>query len=387
MNTICILSTAGDTPAHLVHEVIVRKGHQVCWGNGPDFPTRLEMFLAHDQTGESCGFDGPAGMPAAADCASVWVRKAVDISTYPAWYAALAPLEAEQARRECVALRNNFLALFAPQALWANPWHARLLAQNKALQLSAARGCGFAIPPTLMSNSPGRIREFLRAHAGHVIYKTFQPTGLMTCRIAETDLPDDDDRIRVAPGIFQRRIPKAHELRVTVVGERVFAFRIDSQATQRGQLDFRNAYDEIGVAAIDLPDTVAARCRALCRTLQLVYGAIDLIVTPAGDYVFLEVNESGQFAFLEDMAAAQGHAAHAIVDAVAELLIQGRPDFTWDPARAPLWGADDAVYEAACRRRELALRNHLIPPDGKPAHDPLTTRLRFNGRLAARRAA
>lgn len=386
MNQVCILSTAGDTPAHLVHEVIVRKGHAVRWFNGPDFPSRLELFLAHDGEGCASGFD-QGGETTAGDCVSVWVRRAVDLSNYPSWYAALAPTEADQARRECVSLRNNFLSLFAPQALWVNPWHARLMAQNKAVQMQAARHCGFTLPPTLMSNSPQRIRAFLRAHAGQAIYKTFNPTGLMTRRIAEADLPEDEDRIRVSPGIFQVQVAKAHELRVTVVGERLFAFRIDSQATQRGQLDFRNAYDEIGVAAIRLPDAIEARCKALCRSLGLVYGALDLIVTPGGDYVFLEVNESGQFTFLEDMATAQGHPAHGIVDAVAELLIQGRADFAWDASRARLWGADDEVFEAACRRRTVAMREHLIPPDGEPKHDVLTSRLRLNRQLSARRAA
>jgi hypothetical protein len=39
------------------------------------------------------------------------------------------------------------------------------------------------------------------------------------------------------------------------------------------------------------------------RRLGLVYGAIDMRRTPDGSYVFLEVNPSGQFLFIEELTA------------------------------------------------------------------------------------
>jgi glutathione synthase/RimK-type ligase-like ATP-grasp enzyme len=39
--------------------------------------------------------------------------------------------------------------------------------------------------------------------------------------------------------------------------------------------------------------------RALMTELGLVFGAIDLICTPAGEYVFLEVNPGGEWGMLE----------------------------------------------------------------------------------------
>jgi D-alanine-D-alanine ligase-like ATP-grasp enzyme len=35
------------------------------------------------------------------------------------------------------------------------------------------------------------------------------------------------------------------------------------------------------------------------RRLGLVYSAIDLRLTPEGEYVFLEINPSGQYLFIE----------------------------------------------------------------------------------------
>ena len=36
-------------------------------------------------------------------------------------------------------------------------------------------------------------------------------------------------------------------------------------------------------------------------SLRLTFGAIDLIETPKGEYVFLEINPNGQWLWLDDM--------------------------------------------------------------------------------------
>jgi len=54
----------------------------------------------------------------------------------------------------------------------------------------------------------------------------------------------------------------------------------------------------------ELPPQVEERCVQLMRQLGLAFGCIDLIVTPEDEYVFLEVNEMGQFLFVEERAPA-----------------------------------------------------------------------------------
>jgi hypothetical protein len=72
-----------------------------------------------------------------------------------------------------------------------------------------------------------------------VVYKTFgaivPTTGVTDELLAEPDL------LRWTPGIYQHYVEKDHELRVTVIGRRLFAIRINSQATARGQVDWREA--------------------------------------------------------------------------------------------------------------------------------------------------
>lgn len=53
---------------------------------------------------------------------------------------------------------------------------------------------------------------------------------------------------------------------------------------------------------------------ALMERLGLVYGAIDMRLTPDGRYVFLEINTAGQWLFIEQATG------QAISDALAATL-------------------------------------------------------------------
>jgi hypothetical protein len=122
---------------------------------------------------------------------------------------------------------------------------------------------------------------------------------LFTSLVNESDINNGKAALHLAPGIFQQRILKDYELRVTIVGERIFAVRIDSQAVHRAELDWRRAQDELEYTMFDLDDGVSQRLLRLHRRLGLVFGAYDLIVTTEGEMVFLEVNPMGQWLWLE----------------------------------------------------------------------------------------
>lgn len=100
----------------------------------------------------------------------------------------------------------------------------------------------------------------------------------------------------------QEYIEKAFELRVTVVGEEVFACKIDSQAQQEetGRIDWRQGYEHgLRQEAYALPDSVSSQCVAFLRRMGLNFGCFDFIVTPSGEYVFLECNPNGQWLWIE----------------------------------------------------------------------------------------
>jgi glutathione synthase/RimK-type ligase-like ATP-grasp enzyme len=107
--------------------------------------------------------------------------------------------------------------------------------------------------------------------------------------------------LRLCPMTFQEQLLKALELRVTVVGNRLFTAAIDSQSSDHAQYDWRrNGLNFIDAWKFyDLPQDVEERLLRLMDWFGLNYGAIDLILTPDGRYVFLEINPVGEFFWLE----------------------------------------------------------------------------------------
>jgi len=111
--------------------------------------------------------------------------------------------------------------------------------------------------------------------------------------------------IGFAPGAPQRLIPSARELRITVFGEQVFACRIlaqerDETRSDRRVHDWEDPESFPPHEATTIPDDLAESCRLLVRDYGLAYGAIDLVVTPEGEHVFLELNPNGQWAWIEE---------------------------------------------------------------------------------------
>ena len=188
-------------------------------------------------------------------------------------------------------------------------WRVLRHAEQKQLQLEIARKVGLEIPRTLVTNDPAAVREFWDACRGNVITKMMTGFAVMeegrekvvfTTPLKEADL-GALDQLALCPMTFQEKLEKALELRVTIVGERVFAASIDSSTMERSKTDWRRE----GFALISswkpytLPADVEKGLLALMDAFALNYGAIDVIVTPEGKHVFLEVNPAGEFFWLE----------------------------------------------------------------------------------------
>ncbi len=215
-------------------------------------------------------------------------------------------------------LRSLWNAL---EGRWLNSPFAILRAEDKPRQLSEALKLGFAIPETLVSNDFDRAQAFVAR--GGAIGKPLRhalvergPTGevLFTSRLAALG-QDDRPAVAAAPVIYQREIAKACDLRVTVIGERLFATAIHSQADNETEVDWRRGSRvDLVHELVELPEELAARCLELTRALDLRYGAIDLIRDSDGAYWFLEINPNGQWAWIERRTGAPLSAA--IVDAL-----------------------------------------------------------------------
>jgi hypothetical protein len=185
-------------------------------------------------------------------------------------------------------------------ALWINRPARDATASHKPYQLALAQRVGLEVPRTLMTSDPEEARSFWRECDGDVIYKQFialPEAWAETRKLGPVETRIADAAIRVAPVIFQQRVAAVADLRVTIIGDEIFAASVDVR-----DLDYDvDVRLNLGVKheAHRLPDGVADKLLELMRRLDLVYGAIDLRLTEDGHYVFLEINPAGQFLFVE----------------------------------------------------------------------------------------
>ncbi|EMF00013.1 hypothetical protein H340_13586 [Streptomyces mobaraensis NBRC 13819 = DSM 40847] len=100
--------------------------------------------------------------------------------------------------------------------------------------------------------------------------------------------------LAAAAHLFQAQVDKAADVHVTVVGERVFAVRVDS-----GLLDWRIDYSTHTYTPVVPPPDVRSALFAYLRHFGLVFGAFDFALTPSGEWTFIECNPSGQWAWME----------------------------------------------------------------------------------------
>lgn len=193
---------------------------------------------------------------------------------------------------------------FTPQALWVNSLAATHGARHKPIQLKLAHRFGFLIPDTRITNNYHAVCGFVEDR--EAIYKPltwyFRPPNevLYTSSIGINDVIRSEDEITVAPGIFQERINKRYELRITIVGHRVYPVGIDSQKNKESKLDWRRVQTELDYFEAQLPMTVEHKLLGLHRALKLQFAAYDLAVTDSDEYLFFEVNPTGQWLWLEE---------------------------------------------------------------------------------------
>lgn len=325
-----------------------------------DFPTQSTESFLIERGCEQIKLQG-VGEEELADYAisRVWRRRPAHVVGRDR----LHPSDCLFAEHECTIFRQAVLADLLPNAFWINAHAAAIRASRKLIQHRAAILAGLPTPDTLYSNDPQEIRGFVDRHDGQAIYKTHRPTSwrdAVTYWVPYSSLITaeqlvEDELLQAVPGIFQAVVPKSYELRVTAIGQRLFAAKLDSQRTTAGKIDWRKAYGDLRMEPYELPGTIAANCLRLLQDLGLVFGCFDLVVTPGGEYVFLEVNEAGQFLFVEHFTG------QPLLDAFSELLVQGDVDFAWNPARIRTHYRD--VEAATIALAEQSRVAHVAVPD------------------------
>ncbi|MER7579129.1 ATP-grasp ribosomal peptide maturase [Kitasatospora sp. NPDC097691] len=200
-----------------------------------------------------------------------------------------------------------------PGAHYVNhPWDNRA-AEYKPAQLATAQHCGFRVPPTLITDDEREAREFAAGNAGGTVYKPVWHTPHevdgqpRTVWVREVRGPELTEAVTACPHLFQAKVPKAFDTRVTAVGDRLFGARIDSP-----DLDWRYRQDRMRCSPIDVPVPVAEAVARYLAAFRLTFGAFDFAVTDGGTWQFLECNPNGQWAWQPPDIT--DRIAHAIAD-------------------------------------------------------------------------
>jgi glutathione synthase/RimK-type ligase-like ATP-grasp enzyme len=228
----------------------------------------------------------------------------------------------EAAARESTTALRGLLDLLT-DAPWIDAIDVVRAADNKTRQLRLAQAVGLVIPPTLISADPASVRRFHAEHAGQVVaklqtslgYAMTGGAGLATRMLTTADL-EALDGLRHCPMVFQRYIPKFAELRIAWVDGRALTGAL---AGAECGVDWRH-HSTASWQHHALPGDIHARLAALMARLGLRQGAIDMIVTPGGEHVLLEVNPTGEWGMLErdlglPISAALADALHRLATA------------------------------------------------------------------------
>lgn len=198
---------------------------------------------------------------------------------------------------------QNLLTII--DARWFSNPHSIYRAENKLLQLKLASKLGFKIPDTLVTSSKNTLKEFYKQHDKSIILKPLSQSRIYkndSLSLIFTNLAKEEHLLslqdfELTPCIFQKYIKKKIELRVTVVGKDVFVASVDSQKNEKTKIDWRK--ENLNFIKASLPTEIEEKCVELVSTLDLEFGAIDLILDDEGNYIFLEINPNGQWAWIE----------------------------------------------------------------------------------------
>jgi glutathione synthase/RimK-type ligase-like ATP-grasp enzyme len=314
---ILIVSTDADEHTQVVLHSLTGIGAEAYVCDLSHFPKSMSLSMTYNSASTpECRVVGTDGRRISLDAVeAIWWRRpqtfSLDDRLTRSSHRSFALNEAHEA----------FAGLWqALDVFWVNHPTRDEVASRKAFQLRVAADAGLETPATLITNDPADARAFIEARGiGHVIYKAFSATAQewRETRLIRAEELALLDHVRHAPVIFQEYIPATVDLRITIVGDEIFPAAIHSQDTSY-PIDFRMELMRARIEATTLPEETIAGLRALMNALGLVYGAIDMRRTPDGRHVFLEVNPSGQWLFVEQATR------QPIAACLARVLADGR---------------------------------------------------------------
>jgi len=300
---IVIVALANDNHTAPLKWALEQAGYTVvCWG-GVGWTEKRQATISCNGDARICL--GPYSIEAGD---VVWIRRPNPPMTNPQVTAADKAFADEEYR--WFSLSVMYLLEQLPVRC-VNPYSASRVINNKAVQLCLAARNGLRIPSTVMTNSPSAVRDVLSDSGQRKICKAFFPhiwkkEGSEALAVTETfeiaaDALPDDEVLTYAPAIYQEMIEKAFDVRMVLLGETVYSF---SLRTPNEALDWRQEVGQgnVAIEEIATPEEVERAVLRFAHEARIEFGSLDFAVDREGRWWFLEINEEGQFLWLDEFS-------------------------------------------------------------------------------------
>lgn len=305
MKKILIITYSEDNECiDMVKTAVKEKNGETYRFNTDLYPTGIQLSLAENNKKKRVVISGPEGELDLEDITGIWYRRVRLGDKIPE------AMDPELRKASILEARTVFFGFLESVNTFILDRVSKIrIASHKQLQLQIAKKVGLEIPPTLTTNKPEEVREFFstckngmitKMLSSFSVYEDDKEKVVFTNLVKEEDLQDLDG-LSYCPMTFQENVLKKLELRITIVGNQVFAASLDSKASQLAQNDWRK--DGLGLIdsweAYSLPSGIETKLLQLMDYFGLNYGAVDMIVTPDNRHVFLEINPAGEFFWME----------------------------------------------------------------------------------------
>jgi len=298
-----VVSGPADAATEAVVAEVRRRGSSVICLESASFPLESQLTAWLDGQAWRISFSFSGAELDFDDIGSIWFRRSPVFRFHPD----LSPAERRFADHEAQLALGGLLQ--GLDCLWVNHPDNVKAAEHHPLQLKLGADVGFRVPRSLITNDSEAVLRFFDQCEGQVIYKPMSGADLPAqddsgALSAYTSLVKRDqlslvDAISATPCLFQEYIPKKTELRLTIMGEEIFPVQIDSRHAPECAIDRRRGYEHLRYRVSQLPRDVRERCLLLCDHLGLVFATVDIVITPENEYVFLGINPSGKWLWLE----------------------------------------------------------------------------------------
>lgn len=370
--TVVIDTIPHDMHAHAVTWALGQKGIRSVLLLGEEYPEGASLTIRHeipDQFEIAWVTSDSVVQFGLSDRISYWARRVRG----PGTPLSLHCDDADSADRENRAMLLGMREVLAgmPNTTSINPLQAKARANSKPLQLMVAKEVGLRTPETIFTNNVSDVREFIRRTGGSAIFKSQTPMVwrqrtpdgyrshmAYSCLIDEEAIINEES-LRLCGATYQPRLPKDHEVRVTLMGSQCFASKLLSQENEETSIDWRCGQHDMPNEAINLPADITHLCVRYARRMGLLFGCFDFVVTPDGDWYFLECNEQGQWLWQE-----QHCPDIPVLDAFVQFIVNPSEAFRYDAQSREFRLADYAGrwredYQTSIQKTRSIPRSHV----------------------------